>query len=71
MGRRGTAERIFIARRSATLNRLIEEHRNSAQRAEGPVVGWEEEAGRRGLERDSFAFWSDAQPWIAEQLNAI
>jgi hypothetical protein len=68
MGRRSTPDRMYIARREATLNRFIQERRLSAQRAESLVAGWEAGAARRGLRRDSPDFWGDAQPWIEGQL---
>ena len=70
MGRRSTPDRIYEARRAAVLSRLVQADRVSFERAEGLVAGWEAEAKGRGLEPDSTTFWSDARPWIVEQLNA-
>ena len=71
MGRRSTPERIYQARRQATLNRLIQERRIPGQRAETLVAGWEAEAERRRLGRDAPDFWSEAQPWIAGQRKKL
>ena len=69
MGRRSTPDRIYDARRAATLNRFIQERRISAQRAESLVAGWEAEAEHRALGRYSPDFWREALAWIAEQLS--
>jgi hypothetical protein len=52
MSRRSTPERIDVARRAATRNRLIGEGVSEAT-ADAWIASWEERAGADGLERGS------------------
>jgi hypothetical protein len=65
MSRRSTPERIDMARRAATRNRLIGE-RVTEETADAWIAAWESQAARDGLERGS-AYWQAGWEWIAEQ----
>lgn len=58
-------ERIYEAQRAGRLRRLAEQEHLGDERPEAIVAGWEEEAGRQGIDRQSPTFWREADVWIA------
>jgi hypothetical protein len=69
MGRRPTPERIYQARRAATIARLTQVARKSPQAAEAMVAAWEADAARRGLDRFSKDFLDEWEAWLYEQTR--
>jgi hypothetical protein len=65
MSRRSTHERIDMAGRAATRNRLISE-RVTEETADAWIAAWEAQAVQNGLARGS-AYWQRGWAWIAEQ----
>jgi hypothetical protein len=65
MSRRSTPERIDVAHRAATRNRLIGE-RVTPETADAWIAAWEAQAAQVGLERGS-EFWQAGWDWIAAQ----
>jgi hypothetical protein len=61
---RRSATRIYVARRTALINRLRSDGLGD-QAAEDWVTAWEGEAA--AADRDSAAFWEAGGRWIAEQ----
>jgi hypothetical protein len=68
VARRPDPERIYEARREATLNRLIGEG-ELPDRAEALLVAWERHAASEGVDRYG-DFWQAGWRWIAEQKAA-
>jgi hypothetical protein len=58
-------DRIYVARRTALVTRLVGLGRISSLSAERWVAQWETEATLRGLDRQTIAFWGPAWDWIA------
>ena len=69
MARRSSPDQTYSARRAATLSRLTQERRLSAERAEALVAAWEAEGDSRRLDRMTAAFLDDGTTWIEEQLG--
>jgi hypothetical protein len=69
MGRRSTPERIYQARRAATVARLTQVARKSPEAAEALVTAWEADAARRGLDRFSDTFRDESEAWLYEQTS--
>jgi hypothetical protein len=65
MSRRSTPERIDMARRAATRNRLIGDG-VTEETADAWIAAWGAQAAQDGLERGS-AHWDAARAWIAGQ----
>jgi hypothetical protein len=64
VSRRPDPERIYQARRDAIRNRLIDQERIPPELVELWIRAWELEAGDRGLDRLTAAFWDGAGEWI-------
>ena len=62
--RKPDPERIYLARRAATLSRLTGAG-VPPERAEALVSEWEADAAVRGLERHTGAFWDEGWLWIS------
>jgi hypothetical protein len=67
MARSSDPKRIYIARRSALLTRLVGVARISPESAERWVTLWEAEASRRGLDGRTDEWWRPAWEWIADE----
>jgi hypothetical protein len=65
MSRRADPERIDVARRAATLGRLVGDGVPN-ETAEAWIAAWDEEAARRGVSRGA-EYWDAAWAWIAEE----
>lgn len=63
MARRRDLERIYQARRSGLVARLVSTA-VAPDRAEALVAAWEVEATAAGLVRDGEAYWDEAWPWL-------
>ena len=57
-------DRIYQAKRSGLASRIA--HALGTARAEALMVAWESEADALGMPRDSEAFWTEVEPWIAK-----
>jgi hypothetical protein len=68
VARRPDPERIYEARREATLNRLIGEG-ELPDRAKALLVAWERQEASEGVDRYG-DFWQAGWRWIAEQKAA-
>jgi hypothetical protein len=60
-------QRIYHARREATIRQLADQMRIGEVAAEALVSAWEAEAATRGLDRDSLIFWEAGASWIVER----
>ena len=69
VARRSSPDQTYSARRAATLSRLTQERRLSAERAEALVAAWEAEGDSRRLDRMTAAFLDDGTRCIEEQLG--
>jgi hypothetical protein len=68
MSRRSTPERIDVAHRAATRNRLIGE-RVTPETADAWIAAWETQAAHDGVQRGS-AYWEAGWAWIAERRRS-
>ena len=57
-------DRVYFARRTGLMVRLIRVAKLKEQIAQRWAAQWETEAARRGLTRDSAAYWEPAWDWI-------
>jgi hypothetical protein len=64
--RRADPERIYLARRAATFNRMVTAERMDPLDAEHWIARWEREAESLGIDRLTEQFWQDGDRWIAE-----
>ena len=67
MSRRSTPERLYIAHRTATINRLIGDG-ELPDRAEAKVAVWEARPALEGGPRDG-AYWDAGYRWIVGQAT--
>jgi len=65
--RKPDPERIYLARRSATCRRIVDEDRLDELDAEHWIAAWERNADARGIDRHTDAFWQEGSGWISEQ----
>lgn len=56
-------ERIYEAKRAGIVARVS--HAVGADRAEEVMSAWEAQAAALSLPRESTAFWTEVEPWIA------
>jgi hypothetical protein len=62
-------QRIFIAKWTATRNRLRDEVHVREDRASALVDSWLSEAENRGIRRDDPRYWSEGWAWLVERTR--